>query len=222
MAQSPTPDDPHNASPSDFHPLVETSLAIVPLSEPPTSPTIVPLSEPPVSDSGHSPSSSSTRPLLSQHRNSLDLQRTVSTAGRGSFWCVFMHQKCIDAAISKFSLSIRSCRLRQKVVSVSSVSALPTNSPTRFCRLNICASTPRYPEMRRTAQRRPRLSYLPATTPIRTTRMLAELYVGRGDLSFIDSGAHRCNVSVISVIEQVCWVTLFAGLSPAPVLAASA
>jgi hypothetical protein len=77
MTQSPIPDDPHanteNSSPSDFHSSVETSPAIVPLSEPTTS------------DGGHSPPSTSTRP---PYRNSLDIQRSVSTAGRGGCWYV--------------------------------------------------------------------------------------------------------------------------------------
>lgn len=87
MAQSPLPplDDSHNntenSSPSDFHSSVEAS------------PAIVPLSGTPASDGGHSPSSSSTRPSPYQHRNSLDLQRSsVSTAGRGGCWCVFVPQ----------------------------------------------------------------------------------------------------------------------------------
>jgi hypothetical protein len=54
--------------------------------------------------SGHSTSSSSTRPSpcqhFWQHRKSLDLQKTVSTAGRGGFWCVFVHQECIGTAVS--------------------------------------------------------------------------------------------------------------------------
>jgi hypothetical protein len=92
MAQSPIPDNnTENSSPSDFHSSVETS------------PAIVPLSEPPASDGGHSPSSSSTRPSPYQHRNSLDLQRSASTAGRGGCWCVFVHQKCLGAAVCKFS-----------------------------------------------------------------------------------------------------------------------
>jgi hypothetical protein len=89
MAQSPLPplDDSHNntenSSPSDFHSSVETS------------PAIVPLSETPASDGGHSPSSSSTRPSPYQHRNSLDLQRSsVSAAGRGGCWCVFVLPTC--------------------------------------------------------------------------------------------------------------------------------
>jgi hypothetical protein len=83
MAHSPIPDDPHNntenSSPSDFHSSVETSPAIVSLSEPTTS------------DGGHSPSSTSTRPSF-QHRNSLDIQRSVSTAGRGGCWYVHLLQ----------------------------------------------------------------------------------------------------------------------------------
>ncbi|KAH9995652.1 fungal-specific transcription factor domain-containing protein [Russula compacta] len=89
MARSPIPllDDPHtnteNSSPSDFHSSVETS------------PAIVPLSEPPASDGGHSPSSTSTRPSF-QPRNSVgDIQRSVSTAGRGGCWtCRLRRKKC--------------------------------------------------------------------------------------------------------------------------------
>src|SRR5258708_9067992 len=101
MAQSPIPllDDSHNntenSSPSDFHSSVETS------------PAIVPLSETPASDSGNSPSSSSTRPSPYHHRNSLDLQRSsASTAGRGGCWCVFILHTCItNAPVSTFSCS---------------------------------------------------------------------------------------------------------------------
>jgi hypothetical protein len=79
MTQSPIPDDPNNStensSPSDFHSSVETS------------PAIGSLPDPPASDGGHSPLSAPTRSSF-QHRNSLDIQRSVSSAGRGGCWCV--------------------------------------------------------------------------------------------------------------------------------------
>ncbi|KAI0303579.1 fungal-specific transcription factor domain-containing protein [Multifurca ochricompacta] len=105
MTQSPIPipDDPHsnagNSSPSDFHSSVETS------------PAIIPLSEPPASDGGHSPSSTSTRPSF-QHRNSLDLQRSVSTAGRGGCWTCRLRRKKCDEQREEGD-SCRTCRRLQ-------------------------------------------------------------------------------------------------------------
>ncbi|KAH8987118.1 fungal-specific transcription factor domain-containing protein [Lactarius hatsudake] len=86
MTHSPIPDDSHNnpenSSPSDFQSSVETS------------PAIIPLSEPAASDGGHSPSPTSTRPSF-QHRHSLDPQKSVSAAGRGGCWtCRLRRKKC--------------------------------------------------------------------------------------------------------------------------------
>ena len=101
MAQSPIPllDDSHNnaenssGSPSDFHSSVETS------------PAIVPLSETPFSDGGHFPSSSLVCPPPYRHRKSFQ-RSSVSTAGRGGCWCVFVLPTCLTRApVCTFSFS---------------------------------------------------------------------------------------------------------------------
>jgi len=136
MAQSPIPDDPHNnaenSSPSDFHSSVETS------------PAIVPLSEPAASDSGHSPSSTSNRHLF-QHRSSLDIQKSVSAAGRGGCWCVPVSKlTSLSAPLTHSSPVFPLPATKQdlpsptKSTSFDSASSRPhmdiVNSPARFFR----------------------------------------------------------------------------------------
>ncbi|KAI0264349.1 fungal-specific transcription factor domain-containing protein [Gloeopeniophorella convolvens] len=100
MTHSPVTDDSLNtnghSSPSEFHSSVETS------------PAIIPLPEPSVSDGGHSPAFAATRPPF-QHRNSLDLHRSASTASRGGCW--YACTKCDEQR--EEGDSCRTCRRLQ-------------------------------------------------------------------------------------------------------------